>query len=165
MGFFDRFKKQFEKVGADKRVKYAVGSKDAKSKAEADKKRQFAAVPSGKPEKPKERPEGGSKGTATPSKRETGDAPRVLISAVVTEKSSRLSGANQVVFEVARNATKHAVAGAVRDLYGITPVGVRIRNTRGRSIRYGRTEGRTRSRRTAVVSVPEGKRITVTEGV
>jgi ribosomal protein L23 len=167
MGFFDRFKKRFEKVGQDRGVKHAVGPKDAKAKAEAEKKRQFAAVPSGKPTAGEKKSETGSKKEekAAVSKRSTGAAPRVLLSAVVTEKSTRLSSMNHVMFEVASHATKHAVAEAVRDLYGITPTDVRIRNTQGKVIRYGRAVGRTRARRTAIVAVPEGKRITVNEGV
>jgi large subunit ribosomal protein L23 len=167
MGLLDRFKKRFEGVGKDKGVKHPVGPADAKSKAEAEKRRQFAAVPSGKPERAKgpEKPEAKGKERKTPVKRETGLAPRVLLSAVVTEKSTRLSASNQVVFDVAPDATKHAVARAVKDLYGVEPAAVRVVNVQGKFIRYGRTTGRTKHRRKAIVVVPPGKRITVTEGV
>lgn len=171
MGLLDRFKKRFEGVGKDKGVKHAVGPADAKAKAEAEKRRQFAAVPSGKPERAKEpvkseaKSESKGKERKTPVKRATGSAPRVLLSAVVTEKSTRLSASNQVVFDVAPNATKHAVARAVQDLYGVKPAAVRVVNVAGKFIRYGRTTGRTKHRRKAIVIVPSGKRIAVTEGV
>lgn len=168
MGLLDRFKKRFEGIGKDKRVKHAVGGTDAKRKEEAEKKRQFAAVPSGKSERPKDpketAPEGG-KERKPAAKRDTGAAPRVLLAAVVSEKSTRLSGANQVVFDVEPTATKHAVAQAVRDLYGITPSAVRMVTVNGKFIRYGRSVGRTKNRRKAIVSVPSGKRITVAESV
>lgn len=165
MGLLDRFKKRFESIGRDKRVKHAVGTTDAKRKEEAEKKRQFAAVPSGKTERPKETAPEGGKERKPAAKRDTGAAPRVLLAAVVSEKSTRLSGANQVVFDVEPTATKHAVAQAVRDLYGITPSAVRMITVNGKFIRYGRSVGRTKNRRKAIVSVPSGKRITVAEGV
>lgn len=162
MGFFDRFRKPFERVGKDRKVKHAVEPRSSKAKAESEQKRQFANVPGGKPVAKK--PDAAK--AKQPEKRSaTGSAHRVLRTAVVSEKSSRLSGMNQVVFEVAPSATKHAVAEAIRDLYGFAPVSVRVINVRGKFIRYGRSVGRTKERRKAIVSVPEGKRITVAEGV
>ncbi len=167
MGLLDRFRKRFEDVGRSKGVKHAVKIKSGKASAEAEKKRQFAAVPSGKSEvKPAEGAPTKAKAAKTPAKaKATGTAPRVLRFPVVTEKTTRLAGLNQVVFEVSPDATKHAVAQAVRDLYGITPVSVRMVNQGGKAIRYGRATGHTKDKRKAIVQVPPGKRIAVTEGV
>jgi large subunit ribosomal protein L23 len=51
---------------------------------------------------------------------------KVLIAPRVTEKASLQSSANAYTFVVAENATKHAVAQAIKKEYKVTPRAVNI---------------------------------------
>jgi large subunit ribosomal protein L23 len=54
--------------------------------------------------------------------------PNVLVSPRITEKATSLSAHNMYVFDVASFANKKLVAAAVKDVYNVTPVSVRIVN-------------------------------------
>jgi large subunit ribosomal protein L23 len=83
---------------------------------------------------------------------------------VFTEKSGRLQSMGQYVFEVASGANKREVANAVRDLYGVQPATVHILNRKGKSVRFGRTMGRERDAKKAVITLKAGETLTVIEG-
>lgn len=160
MSFFDRF--------TSKKGKDAKGA--PKPTDDADKKA-FAAVPSGK-EKPvrateadaatlEKKGEKKTEATATKVVVTTGTGNRIIVRPLVTEKSNRLGGLRQYIFEVQMQATKVDVRNAVHELYGIRPTSVQISNVRGNVVRYGRTWGKTIKRRKAMVTLPEGKSIDV----
>ena len=48
----------------------------------------------------------------------------VILSPVITEKSSAVSEANQVVFKVRRNATKPEIKAAIEKLFGVKVLAV-----------------------------------------
>jgi ribosomal protein L23 len=52
--------------------------------------------------------------------------PNVLRNPRVTEKGTMLSSHNVYVFDVATNANKKLVSAAVKDVYNVTPVSVRM---------------------------------------
>lgn len=162
MAFLDRFKPKKEAgLGKDKKPKHVVA--DAKSKAAESKKKQFAAVPAaGKESKSAKSSESGSAPAPKQMKGDTGNAYRVLIRAVVSEKATRLAGERQYIFMVGSAANKISIAGAIRKLYGVTPVAVNIVNVPGKALRYGRTEGRTKNWKKAIVTLKSGDRIEVT---
>lgn len=172
MGFFERFRSTRDRIGEDKKPKHAVRGDDAKKQEQAEKdelKKQFQAVPSGKPEKaPSETPAKDAK--AAPAKQpkkgpsETGDAFRVLIRPIISEKGTILAEINQYVFEVATNVNKVQVRDAVRRVYNVTPTAVRMMNVRGKHVRHGRTEGTTKSWKKAIVTLKQGDRIDLTQG-
>ena len=56
----------------------------------------------------------------------------VILSPVITEKSTRLSEANQVVFRVARDATKPEIKKAVETLFKVKVKAVNTINTKGK---------------------------------
>lgn len=89
----------------------------------------------------------------------------ILVRPIVTEKSSMLGQLNQYSFLVSDNANKIQIMKAIKDKYGVEPVRVNILNKSGKYLRYGKTYGRTRSTKKAVVFLPEGKSITIYEGV
>ena len=89
----------------------------------------------------------------------------VLVRPIVTEKSSMLGALNQYAFLVSADANKIQVARAVKEMYGVTPSRVNILNKSGRKVRYGKTYGRTSDTRKAIVFLPEGKSITIYEGI
>ena len=92
-----------------------------------------------------------------------GDAHRILLKPVLTEKSSLLQMSNQYTFAVANSATKVDVARAVRDLYGVKPTQVRIVNAKGKAVRFGRSQGVEKDVKKAIVTLKKGDSISVLE--
>ncbi len=89
----------------------------------------------------------------------------VVRHALVTEKGTAQSAQGKYAFEVARTATKHQVKEAVEALFKVTVVSVNVMNRPGKMKRMGRSMGRTRSWRRAVVTLRAGDKIQVIEGV
>ncbi len=167
MGFLDRFKKKAESIGQQKKPKHVVSK--GKPDADEEKRRQFAAIPaagakrdSGPPAgRPIKDGQGSRAKSARAKKEDTGDAYRILQRAVVSEKSTLLSSQSQYVFSVADAANKIDVRRAVRSLYGVEPQKVNIRRVRGKLLRYGRTEGRTKHWKKAIVTLQPGQTIDI----
>lgn len=90
---------------------------------------------------------------------------RVLIKPIVTEKASDLGVNDKYVFMVDRSANKIEVAKAITKVYGIKPEKVNLLNFKGKKVRRGRTEGKRKDWKKAVVTLPKGKTINVYEGV
>lgn len=95
----------------------------------------------------------------------TGDAYRVLVRPLVTEKTARLTARGQYGFIVSPSANKRMVADAVAVVYGIRPVAVNMISMSGKDIRFGQTAGRRKNWKKAIVTLPPGKKIAVYEGV
>lgn len=84
----------------------------------------------------------------------------VLIGPHVSEKSTTLlSEANQVVFKVRRDATKHEVRRAVEQLFEVEVDNVTITNVRGKLKRFGASIGRRQNWKKAYVRLAEGQKI------
>lgn len=96
-----------------------------------------------------------------PAPSESGIAPRVLLRALVTEKSTRIGAENAYVFAVPRETTKGQVKEAVRALYGIMPASVNMVRVRGKDMRFGRHRGQEKDWKKAMVTLPPGKSITI----
>ena len=157
MGIFDRFSSQ--KGKADKAAPAPAATKSAK--AAAAKKEAFKAVPGDQPKaKEKEAPKAAAAAPAN-AKKATGDAHRVLLSAVVTEKSTRHEKNGKYIFMVGSTATKKTVAAAVKEVYGVQPIAINMTSLPGKMVRYGRTTGRQIGRKKAIVSLPAGKSIDI----
>ncbi|MEI7497936.1 MAG: 50S ribosomal protein L23 [Candidatus Falkowbacteria bacterium] len=90
---------------------------------------------------------------------------RVLLKPLVTEKASVIGAINQYVFSVAIDTNKIEVGKAVEAVYGVRPVSVNMIRMQGKAVRYGRTKGRRKAWKKAIVTLPEGKTIQVYEGV
>src|SRR3989338_7139940 len=88
-----------------------------------------------------------------------------LLHPVITEKSSILQAQNQYVFAVDHKANKLVIARAVENVYGIKPVAVRVSWVQGKIRVRGRRHGKTPNWKKAIVTLPQGKTITVAEGV
>jgi len=87
----------------------------------------------------------------------------VILSPVITEKSTRLSESNQVVFRVTRGATKPEIAKAVEQLFKVKVVNTvrtkgKMKAFRGR--RFQKSEVKK-----AIVTLVEGYQIDVTTGL
>jgi large subunit ribosomal protein L23 len=93
----------------------------------------------------------------------------VLRRPLVTEKSSYQSGKlNQYSFIVADNATRTQVKDAIETLYDVNVVRVNVINVppkRGRRLRSRRLLIRKAAYKKAVVTLAEGQRLEIFEGV
>ncbi|MBM5789542.1 50S ribosomal protein L23 [Candidatus Parcubacteria bacterium] len=90
---------------------------------------------------------------------------RVVIAPIVTEKSAYLAAQGQYVFEVERSMNKVQVRDAIRVMYGVLPLSVNMVRQRGKKVRFGRTQGKRKGWKKAIVTLPKGKTIEVYEGV
>ena len=95
-------------------------------------------------------------------KEDTGNAFRHLVRPQLSEKANMLAGKNKYVFRVSPAANKPEIKKAIENVYEVHVKSVNIINISGKSRRYGRATGRTKSWKKAVVTLHEGERI---EGV
>lgn len=85
---------------------------------------------------------------------------QVLRRPIVTEKSTRVrADANQITFEVARDATKREIKKAVEDRFAVKVKNVRTANIKGKPKRFGRIQGRRSDWKKAYVRLVEGQDI------
>lgn len=76
---------------------------------------------------------------------------------LLTEKATRLrEDENQVIFEVASAANKVQIKNAVETLFNVGVVKVRTQNVRGKLRRMGRSYGRLRNWKKAIVTLKPG---------
>ncbi|PLX27530.1 50S ribosomal protein L23 [Candidatus Parcubacteria bacterium] len=90
---------------------------------------------------------------------------KVLVKPLITEKAASLSAEHKYVFAVSKKANKIEIAESVLEVYGIRPVAVNIVTVLGKKVRYGRTMGKRKDWKKAVVTLPKGKTINIYEGV
>ncbi|HEX2018706.1 MAG TPA: 50S ribosomal protein L23 [Aurantimonas sp.] len=89
----------------------------------------------------------------------------VITSPVITEKSTMLSDANQVVFNVPRTATKPEIRAAVEALFGVKVTAVNTLVRKGKVKRFRGRIGRQSDQKKAVVTLAEGQSIDVSTGL
>ena len=94
-----------------------------------------------------------------------GNAYRILVKPLVTEKAGILGQENKYVFEVSIGANKIEIAKAIEEVYGIMPITVNTMKRKGKKVRRGRTIGKRKDWKKAIVELPKGKTIKVYEGV
>jgi large subunit ribosomal protein L23 len=89
---------------------------------------------------------------------------KVLLAPIVSEKSTMVADKNeQVAFRVLQDATKTEIKAAVELLFKVQVESVQVLNTKGKSKRFGRFEGRRRNVRKAYVSLAPGQEINFAE--
>lgn len=96
---------------------------------------------------------------------DTKDAYKVLVGPLVSEKAALGESVGQYTFIVNSRANKSEVKKAVFAVYGVKPLSVNILNVGGKDVRYGRTAGKKKDWRKAVVTLPKDKKIQIYEGV
>ena len=89
----------------------------------------------------------------------------VIVSPVVTEKSTLASENNQVVFNVARSASKPQIKAAVEALFSVKVTGVNTLLRKGKVKRFRGTIGRQSDVKKAVVTLAEGHAIDIATGL
>ncbi len=89
----------------------------------------------------------------------------VILSPVITEKATKLSEANQVVFRVALGATKPQIAKAVSDLFKVKVVAVNTVRVKGKPKQFRQRPFERSDYKKAIVTLAEGQTIDITTGL
>jgi large subunit ribosomal protein L23 len=85
---------------------------------------------------------------------------KVLLAPHVSEKSATVADAsNQVVFKVAKYATKPEIKHAVELMFGVSVTAVTVLNVKGKRKRFGAMRGRRSDWKKAYVSLAAGDEI------
>jgi len=89
----------------------------------------------------------------------------VIVSPVITEKSTMISESNQIVFNVAPKATKPEIKAAVEALFGVKVKAVNTLVRKGKEKRFKGRVGRQSDIKKAVVTLAEGRSIDLSIGL
>ena len=89
----------------------------------------------------------------------------VILSPVITEKSTRLSEVNQVVFRVPKDASKPQIAKAVETLFKVKVKAVNTVRTKGKMKAFRGKKFQKGEVKKAIVTLAEGYQIDVTTGL
>lgn len=89
----------------------------------------------------------------------------IIKSPAITEKATLASEHNQVVFNVARTATKHEIKKAVEGLFGVKVKAVNTLVRKGKQRRFKGQLALLSDVKKAYVTLEEGQRLDVTTGL
>ena len=89
----------------------------------------------------------------------------LIIAPVITEKATIASEHNQVMFKVARHATKPQIKEAVEKLFDVKVKSVNTNVRKGKVKAFKGTVGEQSEVKRAIVTLAEGHRIDVTTGL
>ncbi len=89
----------------------------------------------------------------------------VIVTPAITEKSTMASEQNQVVFNVAKKASKPEIKAAVEALFGVKVTAVNTLVRKGKVKRFRGTVGRQGDVKKAVVTLADGQSIDVATGL
>lgn len=89
----------------------------------------------------------------------------IILAPVITEKSTRVSEQNQVVFKVRKDATKPQIKAAVEGLFGVKVKAVNTLIQKGKTKRFRGRVGQRSDVKKAFVTLAEGHSIDVTTGI
>ncbi|MFH0972987.1 MAG: 50S ribosomal protein L23 [Patescibacteria group bacterium] len=90
-----------------------------------------------------------------------GDAYRVLRKPLITEKVTNLGVQNKYCFEVAKDANKIQIAEAINEVYRIKPTSVNTVKVSGKNVRHGKTKGKQKDWKKAIVTLPAGSQFNI----
>ena len=89
----------------------------------------------------------------------------VIISPIITEKATVASEMNQVMFKVAKTATKPQIKEAVEKLFDVKVKNVNTLTRKGKLKVFKNKVGQQSDVKRAIVTLEEGHRIDVTTGL
>ena len=90
---------------------------------------------------------------------------QIIRKPIVTEKATKLSEFNKVVFEVAYKCNKKEIKGAVEKLFSVKVKSVNIINIKGKIKRFKGVLGKRNDIKKAVITLEEGNTIDISAGV
>ncbi len=89
----------------------------------------------------------------------------IIRNPAITEKATMMSEHNQVMFDVARSASKPQIKEAVETLFGVKVKAVNTLVRKGKMKRFRGIRGRQSDVKKAIVTLEEGHSIDVTTGL
>jgi large subunit ribosomal protein L23 len=89
----------------------------------------------------------------------------VIVSPSITEKSTMASEQNQVIFNVAKKATKPEIKAAIEALFSVKVMAVNTLVRKGKIKRFRGTVGRQSDVKKAIVTLADGQSIDVSTGL
>ena len=89
----------------------------------------------------------------------------VILSPVITEKATKLTEHNQVVFRVPLEATKTAISKAVEELFKVKVKAVNTVRVKGKKKAFRGTKFKRSDFKKAIVTLEEGHQIDITTGL
>lgn len=89
----------------------------------------------------------------------------VVIRPIITEKSTLVGEHNQLVFEVARSASKPDIKAAVEALFNVKVTAVNTLVQKGKTKRWRGRPYRRSDAKKAIVTLADGQSIDVTTGI
>ena len=93
------------------------------------------------------------------------NAHQIILRPLITEKTTNLMAYNKYSFEVEREANKTQIKRAVEEIFKVSVTKVHTMNMRGKMRRRGMRIGYTSDWKKAIVTLAEGDRIELFEGV
>lgn len=90
---------------------------------------------------------------------------KIILKPLITEKADRQREHNCYQFQVAAQANKRQIRDAVQHLFNVEVIEVKTANYRGKPRQLGRSQGYKTGYKKAWVTVKEGQKIQVIEGV
>ncbi len=93
------------------------------------------------------------------------NAHQIIIRPLITEKNTNLMSLNKYSFEVDRSANKMQIKQAIESIFQVSVTAVHTMNVRGKRRRRGTAYGYTADWKKAIVTLTEGDRIELFEGV
>ena len=90
---------------------------------------------------------------------------KIIRQPIVTEKATKLSEYNKVVFEVAYKSNKNEIKGAVEKLFSVKVKSVNIINIKGKVKRFKGVLGKRNDIKKAIITLEEGNTIDISAGV
>ena len=89
----------------------------------------------------------------------------VIVSPAITEKSTMASEQNQVVFNVAKKATKPEIKAAVEALFSVKVTAVNTLVRKGKVKRFRNVKGVRNDVKKAIVTLVDGQSIDISTGI
>lgn len=89
----------------------------------------------------------------------------IVVSPVITEKATMASENNQVVFNVAKSASKPQIKAAVEGLFGVEVKAVNTMVRKGKEKKFKGMVGRQSDVKKAIITLKDGHSIDVTTGL
>jgi large subunit ribosomal protein L23 len=90
---------------------------------------------------------------------------QVILSPIVTEKSTALSEQNKVTMAVALDATKPEIKKALEILFKVKVKSVNTLRVKGKTKRFKGIKGQRSDRKKAIVTLAEGQSLDMTSGL
>lgn len=89
----------------------------------------------------------------------------VIVSPVITEKSTMASEQNKVIFNVRLDANKQEVKSAIQNIFGVKVISVNTLVREGKQKRFRGTAGKQSDMKKAIITLAEGQTIDFEGGV